>query len=320
MILITGGMGFIGLHTEKAFLDAGEDVVITYYRTWREPDFIKDEYGKRVKIENVDTTSHHDLIGAAVKHKVNAVVHLSVPALASLSPAEDYRVNTDSLINVLEAARVAGAKRVCVASSTAVYSTGLKEGPFTEDMYVPLRAGNPTETWKKAEEIMGQYYGDRTGLEIVFMRISGIYGPLYHSMANLMSRMTHAAVKGTPVSMGGPRGGGVPFEEDGGDLCYVKDCGRGIQMLTMAPTLNHRVYNVSSGVTTTNKQLAQAVQKAVPGWTMDPPLQSGKGSTWRANNYLAIDRITADTGYKPQFTTETAIADYVGWLKAGHAE
>jgi UDP-glucose 4-epimerase len=37
MILITGGMGFIGLHTAQRFLDAGEDVVITRYRTWRGP-------------------------------------------------------------------------------------------------------------------------------------------------------------------------------------------------------------------------------------------------------------------------------------------
>ena len=54
--LITGGMGFIGLHTAKAFVDAGEDVVITYYQTWREPSFIKDEFGKRVIVEKADVS------------------------------------------------------------------------------------------------------------------------------------------------------------------------------------------------------------------------------------------------------------------------
>lgn len=319
MILMTGGMGFIGLHTARGFLDAGENVVITRYRTWREPDFLKDEYGKRVQIESVDTTSHHDVLGAALKHKVTGIVHLSVPALAALTPAEDYRINTDSLINVLEAGRIAGVKRVCVASSLAVYQTGLKEGPFREDMPLPLRSGNPTETWKKAEEIMGQHYADRAGLEVVFMRIGGVYGPLYHSMANLPSRMTHASVKGAPVNFGGgPRGGGVPFEGDGGDICYVKDCARGIQLLTMAEKLNHRVYNVSSGVTVTNRQLADAVQKAVPGAQIE--LRSGKGPGWRPNNYLDIARMTEDTGYKPQYTVETAIADYVAWLRSGHGE
>jgi nucleoside-diphosphate-sugar epimerase len=148
----------------------GEDVVITRYRTWREPDFLKDRYGKRVQIESIDTTSHQDILGAALKHKPTGIVHLPVPALAALPPAEDYRVNTDSLINVLEAGRIAGVKRVRVASSVAVYSTGLKEGPFRGDMYVPLWSSNPTETWKRAEEIMGQHHADRSGMEIVFMR------------------------------------------------------------------------------------------------------------------------------------------------------
>ena len=61
MILVTGGMGFIGLHTTRALVDAGEDVVITYYQTWREPDFIKDEFDKRVKVEKVDVPDRHRL-------------------------------------------------------------------------------------------------------------------------------------------------------------------------------------------------------------------------------------------------------------------
>jgi UDP-glucose 4-epimerase len=40
MILITGGLGFIGLHTARRVVDAGEQVVLTLYRMRREPDFI----------------------------------------------------------------------------------------------------------------------------------------------------------------------------------------------------------------------------------------------------------------------------------------
>jgi len=39
MILITGRLGFIGLHTAQRFLDAGESVVLTQFRVRREPDF-----------------------------------------------------------------------------------------------------------------------------------------------------------------------------------------------------------------------------------------------------------------------------------------
>ena len=47
MILITGGWGLSALHTARRFLDAGEKVVLTQYHVRREPDFIKDEIGRR---------------------------------------------------------------------------------------------------------------------------------------------------------------------------------------------------------------------------------------------------------------------------------
>ena len=48
MILVTGGMGFIGMHAVRQFLDAGEDVVIGVHSSRREPDIFKDEIGGRV--------------------------------------------------------------------------------------------------------------------------------------------------------------------------------------------------------------------------------------------------------------------------------
>ena len=89
MILITGGLGFIGLHTVKRFVDAGEKVVLTHYRVRREPDFIKAEIGKSIFIEPLDVTSAHDAIALTRKYKVTGIVHLAVPALNALSAAEE---------------------------------------------------------------------------------------------------------------------------------------------------------------------------------------------------------------------------------------
>jgi len=154
MILITGGLGFIGLHTAKRFLDAGEKVVLTHYRVRREPDFIKAEIGKSVFIEPLDVTSAHDAIDLARKHKVTGIVHLAVPGLNALSAADDYRVNVTGWLNILEAGRLCDARRISLASSIAVYA-GLPAGPFREDMLLPVNSGNATETFKKALEILG---------------------------------------------------------------------------------------------------------------------------------------------------------------------
>ncbi len=295
--LITGGMGFIGLHTARAFLDAGEDVVMTYFQTWREPSFMKDEYHKRVQIEQVD-------------------VHLAVPGLGALGPLDDLQTNIAGLMHVLEAALEWGIKRLTLASSVAVYA-GLPAGPFVEDARLPIDSGNPTETFKKAWEILGLHFASRTGLEVIAMRIGGIWGPLYHSMANLPSRLTHAAVKGTDPHLAAGRGG-VPFAADGSDMCYVKDCAQGIQLLTLTEQLRHKIYNIGQGRATTNGELLAAVKQAVPACALE--LQEGRSPRWRQDVYMDITRIKADTGYAPKYTVETGMQDYVAWLRAGNAQ
>ena len=47
MILLIGGIGFIGMHTTRAHLDAGESVAVSWFSTQRLPDFLKDEVGRR---------------------------------------------------------------------------------------------------------------------------------------------------------------------------------------------------------------------------------------------------------------------------------
>jgi UDP-glucose 4-epimerase len=314
--LITGGMGFIGLHTARAFLDAGEDVVITHFQTWREPSFIKAEYHKRVQIEKVDVTDRDGLMALGKKYQIDRIAHLAVPGLGALGPVHDLRTNITGLTHVLEAALAWGVRRLTLASSVAVYA-GLPEGPFVEDALLPIASGNPTETFKKAWEILALHFAARTGLEIIAMRIGGIWGPLYHSMANLPSRLTHAAVKGIDPALASSRGG-VPFAEDSGDMCYVKDCAQGIGLLTLTEKLPHNIYNVGSGRATTNGELLAAVKQAMPTCTLE--LKAGRSPRWRQDVYMDISRIKADTGYEPRYTVETGVRDYVAWLRAGNAQ
>ncbi|MPZ48815.1 MAG: NAD-dependent epimerase/dehydratase family protein [Dehalococcoidia bacterium] len=315
MFLVTGGLGFIGLHTARGLLDAGEDVVLTQFRVAREPGFIKSEIGKRAFVEQLDVTNKDRLMEIGKKYNITGIAHLAVPALNALTPREDFDVNMLGLMNILEAGKEWDVKRVGLASSTGVYG-GVRgpEGKNTEDMLLSLVGGGATGTWKKCFELVGNYYQQRTGLPIVNLRISGIYGPLYHSMSNLPSRLVHAAVKGEAPALRGDT-----YAEDGGDSCYVKDCGRGIAMLMTADKLNHETYNVSAGYSTTAGQLVSAIQKVVPDFKGDF-LKEGANPGGRGNSYLDIARIKSEVGYEPKFTPDQAIADYIGWLRAGNEE
>ena len=281
MILITGGMGFIGLHTARAYLDAGEDVVITYYQTWREPNFIKDEYGKRVQVEKVDMTDREGVLAIGKRHKITAILQLA-PSTRALGPVEDLKAQLPALSNTLEASVEWGVKRVLLGSSATVYF-GLQEGPFKEDQPLPLQSGNPTEAFKKAWETVGLHFGSITDQEVISLRIGGVWGPVYHSMLHLVTRWAHAAVRGTEPDYSGRRGG-EPFKEDAQDLCYAKDCATAIQLLTMAPKLNHTIYNIGQGYTTTNREVVDILKEVVPGANLE--LKPGRSPRWRKDSFM----------------------------------
>jgi UDP-glucose 4-epimerase len=306
--LLIGGMGFIGLHTARAFLDAGQDIVITYNQNRREPDFLKNDLGTKAVVEQLDVTDAHAVDAAIKNHQVESIVYLAVPALSGVSPADEFKTNTQGYLNVLEAGRQARVRRITVTSSLAVYSN-VKTQPWREEMDLPVGSTNPTEAYKKALEVLGLFFGQRTGLDVIFLRVAGIFGPLYHSMANLPSRLCHAAVKGEQPDLQTMRGG-PPRAGEGRDHCYVKDCAVGIQMAHAAPALQHRVYNLGNGKATTPADLVTAVRKVVP--TFEAQLEPG-GDT--QPTYMDLTRTSNEVGYKPKIGVERGIAEYIEWLR-----
>ena len=306
--LLIGGMGFIGLHTARRFLDAGEDVVLTFHRNRREPDFLTPDLGKRAKVEQLDVLDAARVADVINTHAVDGVVYLAVPALSGVSPAEEFQTNTAGYLNVLEACRAAGVRRLSVTSSLAIYSN-VAERPWREDVHFPAESTNPTEAYKKALEVLGLFFGQRTGLDVVMLRVAGIFGPMYHSMANLPSRLAHAAAHSTAPDFSSMRYG-PPKADDGSDACYVKDVAAGIQLIHAAPKLAHRIYNVGNGKATRNAELVEAIREVVPEFEAELP----PGGDAR-NRYMDLSRTTSEVGYKPTIGVEKGLAEYVAWLR-----
>jgi UDP-glucose 4-epimerase len=307
--LLIGGMGFIGLHTARRFLDQGHEVVVTYHANRREPDFLQADLGTRAKVEQLDVVDAARVQEIFETHHPESVVYLAVPALAGISPAEEFQTNTQGYLNVLEASRAAGVRRLSVTSSVAIYAN-VATRPWNEDVTVSTQSTNPTEAYKKALEVLGLYFGQRTGLEVVMLRVAGIFGPLYHSMANLPSRLAHAAANGRAPDYAGMRYG-PPSQDDGNDACYVKDCAIGIELVHMAPTLEHRIYNVGSGKVTRNREMAEAIREVLPEFDA----QLSPGGHADDTRFMDLTRITSELGYQPQYGAERGLVEYVEWLR-----
>src|SRR5581483_1299230 len=297
MLFITGGLGFIGPSVAREFVQNGEEVVVSQFRTTRDPGLLDELFEGKVKVVQLDATDADAVERAFASVGATEAMHLLAPPIGALQPAEEYRTNMGAFINVLEAARKLEMTRVTCASSIAVYH-GFPQGPYREDATLPVQSTNPTEAYKKSEEILGLHFADRTGLDIRFARLGGIYGPLYHSIINLPSRLVHAAVKGRDPKLVRD---GKPFRyaEDEDDPCYVKDVAYGLRLLHRAKDLKHRIYNIGGGRAVKSQEIADAVHKVVPSFSVELP--AGKGRDSANNRYLDITRAREDFGYEPRF-------------------
>ncbi len=315
--IVTGGLGFIGSHTVRAFAEAGEQVVATSYESTRVPSFLEPHVGNGVTIERCDLDEPGAIEAVARKHGADGLVHLALHRRASADPGEDVRVNMDKLSHLFDGARAAGVKRVCWGSNGAMFAE-LPEGPFHEETPVLLTGRVQPGAFKKAWEVLVHNYANNyaatTDMEVVSMRISGVFGPTYRSMLNLPSRLCHAASRGHEPDFS-ERFGGIPFAGDTFDITYAPDVANAIRSLQLAPSLAHTVYNIGRAGTVTAADLLDAVRAAKPGF--DAALQDGRSARYRPNACLDNERITNETGWRPAWTIPAAIADYVAWLDSG---
>ncbi len=311
MILVTGGMGFIGVHVVRSLLDAGEDVVVTWNRTWRVPDFWADELDKRVVAERVDVSNPYETTAVAMKHKIDGIVFCAAPGFGQSTPTQDFAVNMVGLVNAIEAARVAEVRRFTYLGSSTVYNN-LAHGPYREEAPLPLESSNATEAYKKAGETVLMHYADRIGLSFASIRPRAVYGPMYYSMVNLPSRLCHAAARGTLPDYGRA---GTPFAGDSGDFTSVRDVAAITAIVHQAESLKHGVYNMGNGRAVQMQELADAVMAAAPDARIE--LQAGENPNGTPNdNYLDLSRVKDEFGYEPQYPiVERGVADYIDWLR-----
>jgi UDP-glucose 4-epimerase len=318
MILVTGGLGFVGSHTTRALLDLGESCVLAQRREPVLPDDLTGLAGQRLITERADVGDLATLLDIGRRYSITGIVHLagSVPwPPGAQPPVAGARDAIGSLLNVLQAACDWQVPRVGLASTIGVYGGVTAPGPLREDVPLPMTAGHPIPAFKKIGELLADYLADPTGIEIVNYRISP-WGPGGNPMSpfTAVPQLVHAAARGTAPDFSALRS--PAYADDGFDMCYAKDCARAIALLQLAPRLSHRTYNIAAGALLTNADVAAAIRALVPQARFDLPEGRRPGSG--PGLCLDITRLRQDTGYQPAYDIHRALADYLAWLRAGH--
>src|SRR5450631_382170 len=183
--LVTGGAGFIGSHVCERLLRDGHCV-------WAFDD-LNDFYDPQIKRQNLSEIQslakpfefvHGDITDAEALGELfssvrfDQVIHLAARAGVRPSleqPALYQRVNVEGTVNLLEAARKTGVKKITLASSSSVYGVNAKV-PFSERDPI-FSAISPYAASKLACEALGHVYHHIYQMDVAMLRFFTVYGP-----------------------------------------------------------------------------------------------------------------------------------------------
>ncbi len=263
-VLVTGGAGFIGSHIVDRLLQANMQVYIldnlstgSIRNVNPGADFIKKDIRDK------------DLKKLFVRERFDYVIHEAAQTTVPKSldnPYYDCDINVLGLVNVLEASRTAGVKRIVFASSAAIYGD-TETFPIAEDC-----EKNPTSFYGESK-LIGEHYLEKYyknfDLEYIILRYANVYGERQSDSGEggVISVFSKSILTNNPITVYG----------DGSqtrDFIYVKDVAnanyealltaspnRSLNISTASETSVNKIITILSKITDQNPKIFYAAQR-----------------------------------------------------------
>ena len=309
MILITGGLGFLGTGVARYLLQLGQEVLLTRHRSSRVPVFLAHYLDKSLKIADCDLLDMPSLIAALKKYPVTSIIHAAVTIPANVTLYQVVKTNLEGTANVLEAARLMEIERVTFTSSITVYYGRQDDLFYTEPMPINIDFNHPIGTEKIAVETLCNLYAHEYGINLFICRPSMIYGARGFEAVGLMARMVEGAVREKHVVI-------PQFSPDYSmDFVYMDDCAGAIGTVHLAKEPKHRVYNTALGKNYYLHEVAPLIERLVPGSRIE---LKGTVVPWPK---FAVDmaRLRDEFGFQPRYDIERGVQEYVeAFMKQTH--
>ncbi len=257
-ILVIGGMGFIGSRIVKFLVETGEEVVVV----GRRPTIHRlGEVAETVKVVQGDKSNIDEIFDWITTHQVTKIIDASseLEAESERAPILATKVNIIGTLNVFEAARIMGIKRVVWASSLAVYGDKKRAGgiPQNEDaLNHPVTVYGACKTYG---EFIANLYNARWEMDIVGLRPSSVYGPLRAKGAtSWLTDIIQLPLSGQTVDI--PVG---PDETT--NFCFVDDCAEAFVRCCQykGDRLPRPIYYIG-GFKASIRELMEEVKKHIP--------------------------------------------------------
>jgi UDP-glucose 4-epimerase len=315
-LLVTGGAGYIGSVVAKQLLDRGHDVAVLDDLS-RGHRAAVPEGARFLEVGLADAAGTSD----ALSEGFDGVMHFAALALVAESvefPERYHRGNFVGTLNLLDAMREHGIKRLVFSSTCATYGEP-EQVPMPETLPT-----NPVNSYGNSKLAVDRMIGDECrahGLGAISLRYFNVAGACgeqgedHYPETHLIPLVLQAAA-GTRehVSVFG-----TDYPTDDGtavrDYIHVEDLGRAhlLAMDAIQPGV-HTIYNLGNGLGFSVRQVIEAARKVtgreIP--VREEPRRAGDPAQLVASS----EKIRAELGWEPEHDLEAMIADAWAWRQA----
>ena len=314
--LVTGGAGFIGSHVCERLLNSGHSVwALDDLNNFYDPQFKRrnireiQALAKSFEFVQGDITDVATVEEIFSSVKFDQVIHLAARAGVRPSleqPALYQRVNVEGTVNILEAARKNGVKKITIASSSSVYGTNSKV-PFSETDPI-VSAISPYAASKLACEALGHVYHHIYEMDVAMLRFFTVYGPRQRPDLAIY-KFAKLITAGKPIPVFGD---GTASR----DYTFVTDTLDGIIACTQRE-FGFEVFNLGESQTVTLSRLIELLEISLGKKAIidRQPLQPGDVPI----TYADISKARAKLGYHPHVKIDDGIPLFVKWFNATKA-
>ncbi len=303
-ILVTGGAGFVGSNLVNKLVEGGASVTV-----------LDDLFtGNKKNIKDIDdvqfvegTVTDYDTVARLVK-KVDLVFHLAVRNIivSTVSPLQDFEVNTKGTFNVLLAVKEYGIERLLYTSSASVYGNS-RYLPINEDDHLSIL--NPYAASKLAGENYCFAFYESYNVPVVVLRYSNVYG-INQSPKNpycgVVSKFFDQLLKEKAPQIHGDG-------EQTRDFTYVEDVVEATLLAAKSPKAEGEVFNVGTGKETSVNELVDKMSRLTNN--LIPPKYIDKRDIDNIRRrVLNIEKIRRILRWAPSTTLTRGLDKTYSWI------
>jgi UDP-glucose 4-epimerase len=308
--LVTGGAGFIGSHLVDALLDRGDEVAVVDDLSTGKRENLAGALARGAELREIDIRDAAPLREVFDTWRPDIVFHLAAQMDVRKSiedPAWDAGINVVGTINVLEASRLSGVRRMVNTSTGGAIYGDVDVMPTPESVSPrPMSAYGQS---KFCAEAYCGWYERLYGLSSVTLRYGNVYGPRQdpHGEAGVIAIFCGKLLAGErPRIFGDGR--------QTRDYTYVGDIVAANLAVAAHPEA-HGAYNAGTGVEASVLEVVAALREAAGVDEFEPEFAPARAGELQRSS-LDVTRARAELGFAAETDLVSGLRPTLEWARA----